>query len=90
VTYKIADVGFGYKFLDSFVIDRFGRVEFVEFKIVDGESFNVSKFEQSQVSLLHELDKRDPTLAKVAIWSKKRNDYVLLGFSEIWKNKNDK
>jgi len=39
---------------------------------------------------MKELDKRNPELCRVGIWSVKNNDYVILRFSEIWNNKNEK
>jgi len=90
VTYRIQDVGLWYRFLDSFAIDPWGVTTFIEFKIIDNQTFNVSHFEMSQIKLLHDLDLRNMDTATVAIWSKKFNTYRLLNFSEIWNWKNDK
>ena len=53
-------------------------------------SFNISKFEESQVVLMLELDKRNKDLCRVWIYSVKNNEYVILRFSEIRNNKNEK
>ncbi len=90
IVYRRQDIGLGYKFVDSECWDLNWNCTQIEFKKIPGDTFNVSHFEQSQITLLHELDKRQPGIACVMIWSVKRNDYKILSFTEIWNWKNEK
>jgi len=90
INYHIPDVWFSNKFLDLFFVDKKWFTRFIEFKKIMKDTFNVSQFEEWQVILLKELDQRNINSARVWIYSTKHNEYVLLTFSEIWKNKNEK
>jgi len=63
---------------------------FIEFKAIPWKTFNISRFEPSQIILLKELEERNKELAKIFIYSKSANDYVDIYFSDIWDNKNEK
>jgi hypothetical protein len=88
VYFHIQDIGLGYRFLDLFFIDIQWRTFYIEFKKIQWDTFNVSQFEESQIILLRELDERNKYIARVFIYSMKRNEYKVLTFSEIRKNKN--
>ena len=88
IVYHIQDIWFSYKFLDLFFIDNEWVCRFIELKKIKSDTFNISQFEESQVFLMRDLDKRNSDLTMVAIYSMKRNLYRILSFSEIWNNKN--
>jgi len=90
IAYKIADIWLNAKFLDSFYIDEYWICRFIEFKKIEKDTFNVSQFENNQIILLRELDKRNMDTAKVYIYSVKNNDYKVYNFSELWNMKNEK
>lgn len=90
ICYHIQDIWLANKFLDMFFIDNDWICRFIEFKKIEKDTFNVSQFEDWQVILLRELEKRNPDIARVYIYSVKNNDYISLKFSTIWNNKNDK
>jgi len=88
LTYRRQDVWLSYKFLDSECWDKQWNCTQIEFKKIPGDTFNVWKFEHSQVLILKDLDDRKLWIAYVIIWSIKRNDYKILTFTEIWGWKN--
>lgn len=90
ICYHIQDIWLANKFLDMFFIDNDWICRFIEFKKIEKDTFNVSQFEDWQVILLRELEKRKPDITRVYIYSVKNNDYISLKFSTIWDNKNDK
>jgi len=90
ICYHIQDIWLANKFLDMFFIDNDWVCRFIEFKKIEKDTFNVSQFEDWQVILLRELEKRNPDIARVYIYSVKNNDYISLKFSTIWDNRNDK
>jgi len=90
ITYHIVDIWLHLKFLDSFFIDTMWVTRFIEFKKTIGSSFNINDFQPSQIQLLRNIEKRNSDLARVFIYSIKWNDYVVLKFSTIWNNRNDK
>jgi len=87
-TYRRQDIGPSCKFLDSECWDKQWNCTQIEFKKIPGDTFNVWKFEHSQVRILKDLDSRKLWIAYVIIWSVKRNDYKILTFTEIWEGKN--
>ena len=84
------DIGLAWKFLDCHFITPEWDLWWIEFKKIEVDSFNVKQFEDNQVILLRELEKRNPDIARVFIYSVKNNDYISLSFSTIWDNKNEK
>ena len=90
ICYHPQDIWFAYKFLDWHLVSPKGELWWIELKKIKLDTFNVSQFEESQVILLRDLDKRNPELARVLIYSIKHNDYVMLQFTDIWNMKNDK
>lgn len=90
ICFHPADIWFSNKFLDvHFVTDKWD-CHWLELKKIQWDTFNIKKFEDDQIILLRELDKRNPEIARVWIYSVKNNDYKILKFSEIWNNKNEK
>ena len=90
IVYHIQDIWYAYKFLDLFFIDNEWICRFIELKRIHKDSFNISQFEESQVILMRELDRRNPDICRVAIYSVKANDYKIFKFSELWNIKNEK
>jgi len=84
------DIWMTNKFLDVHLITPEGICHWLELKKIKWSTFNVKNFEDWQVFLLREMDKRNSELARVWIWSIKHNDYKILKFSDIWNNQNDK
>ena len=84
------DVWLANKFLDVHFITKDWIWHWLELKQISWNTFNVKKFEDDQVILLREMDKRNPELARVWIFSVKHNDYKILTFSEIWAAQNQK
>ena len=90
ICYHIADIWLWNKFLDLFFITKEWLCLFLELKQISWSTFNVKKFEENQIILLRELEKRNPELARVWIFSVKHNAYKILKFSEIWEAQNEK
>lgn len=90
ICFKPQDVWLASKFLDIHFITNNWWVHWLELKKITGNTFNVKKFEDSQVILLRELEKRNSEIARVWVYSIKHNSYKILRFSEIWDNKNEK
>jgi len=90
ICYHVADVWYSYKFLDCHLICPQWILWWLELKKIQLDTFNISQFEESQVVLMMELDKRNPNICRVGIYSVKNNEYVILPFSEIRGNKNEK
>lgn len=88
ICYHPQDVGLAYKFLDWIIVSPEWDIGFIEFKKVEWSSYNISKFEESQIILLKELDRRNPDIARVFIYSVVHNDYKIFTFTELWKMKN--
>lgn len=90
ICYHITDIWLWNKFLDMIWVSPDWVPFYIEFKKIEKDSFNVKNFEDSQVILLRELEKRNPELARVWIYSKKHNEYKVFKFSELWDNRNKK
>jgi len=90
ICYHVADIWYSYKFLDCHIVSPIWELGWIEFKKINIDTFNVSQFEESQIVLMKELDRRNPNICRVMIFSVKNNDYVTLRFSEIRNNKNEK
>lgn len=80
------DVWWAGKFLDVHFITPEWTAHWIELKKIKWDTFNVKNFEEDQVYILKELEKRNPEIARVGIYSIKRNEYKILTFSEIWDN----
>ncbi len=90
ICHHIADIWLWNKFLDLFFVTKKWLCLFIELKQIPWSTFNVKNFEEDQVILLREMDKRNPELARVWIFSVKHNTYKILTFSEIWRAQNEK
>lgn len=90
ICYHVPDIGMSDKFLDGILVDPEWRVIFIEFKQILADTFNVSKFEDSQVILLGKLARRPLSEAYVAVYSQKHKDYAITTFRELATQKNDK
>lgn len=90
IVFHPQDVWLASKFLDVHFITKQWIWFWLELKQIKWDTFNVKKFEEDQVLFLREMDKRNPELARVWIYSVKNNDYKILTFSEIWNNQNEK
>lgn len=90
ICFHPADIWMANKFLDLHLIDINWNLWWIEFKKIDKDSFNFKQFEDWQIILLREFEKRNPEIARVFIYSVKHNDYKILTFSEIIKLKNEK
>lgn len=88
--YHIPDIWLWSRLLDWICIDKTGWTTYLELKIIHWYTFNVKKFEDNQVELLYQMDKAHIDTARVWIWSSKANDYKILRFSDLWKEKNEK
>jgi len=88
IVHKISDAGIWYKFFDAVWFSPDGRQFTNEYKVVDGLTFNISKFEESQKFLLHEISKKWWSV-NVIVYSKKLNTYTNLSYDFIMKNKNE-
>lgn len=85
------DVWLSFKFLDChYISPDWNKLWWIEFKKIKKDTFNVSQFEESQVVLLKKLDKINPDIVRIFIYSIGNNDYLSLKFSTIRGNKNDK
>lgn len=84
------DVGMANKYLDVHFTTPKGMPHWIELKQISWYTFNVKKFEEDQVYLLRELERRNPEIARVWIYSVRLNQYKVLKFSEIWKAQNEK
>ncbi len=90
ICFKPQDVWLATKFLDvHFITDKW-VCHWLELKQIPWDTFNVKKFEDDQVIVLRELEKRNSEIVRVWIYSIKHNDYKILKFSEIWNNQNEK
>jgi len=85
-----SDIWLSLKFLDWYILSPKWESLWIEFKKIEKDSFNIKQFEDSQVILLKQMDKRNSKLAKVYIYSVKNNDYKVFTFSELWNMKNSK
>lgn len=90
ICFKPQDVWLATKFLDVHFITKEWNLHWLELKQIPWDTFNVKKFEDDQVIMLRELEKRNSEIARVWIYSIKYNDYKILKFSEIWNNQNEK
>lgn len=90
ICFHPADLWLAWKFLDCHFITPEWELWWIEFKKISLDSFNVKQFEDWQIILLRELEKRNPDIARVYIYSEKWNDYKVFNFSELWEQKNDK
>jgi len=90
ICFKPQDVWLATKFLDVHFITKEWNLHWLELKQIPWDTFNVKKFEDDQVIILRELEKRNSEIARVWIYSIKHNDYKILKFSEIWNNQNEK
>lgn len=90
ICYHPQDVGLAYKFLDWIIVSPEWQIGFIEFKKIEWATYNVQNFEESQVILLRELDKRNLDIARVFIYSVKLNSYKVFTFTELWEMKNSK
>ena len=90
ITFHPQDVWLAGKFLDCHIVSPEWNLHWIEFKKIQWATFNISKFEQSQIFLLRELDKRNPDVARVYIYSVKARDYKVFTFTELWEAKNSK
>lgn len=90
IVFHPADIWLSNKFLDLHLITLEWIWYWLELKKIPCDTFNVKNFEDEQVILLREMEKRNPELARVWIYSIKHNDYKILRFSEIWNNQNEK
>jgi hypothetical protein len=90
IVFHPQDVWLAAKFLDCHLVSPEWWLYWIEFKKIEKDTFNVSQFEDSQVLLLRELDKRNPDIAKVYIYSVKHNDYKSFTFTELWQLRNEK
>lgn len=88
--YHIQDIGTSSRMLDMYCITPNWESLWVECKKIIGSTFNVSQFEFNQIELLTLMDKRNPKLAVIAIYSQKHNDYKIYTFTELMKLKNEK
>lgn len=80
------DVWLATKFLDVHFITEEWQCHWIELKKIPWDTFNVKDFREDQVFNLREMEKRNPEIARVGIYSVKHNDYKVLRFSEIWDN----
>lgn len=90
ICFHPSDIWMNNKFLDLHLIDINWNLWWIEFKKIDKDSFNFKQFEDWQIILLREFEKRNPEIARVFIYSVKHNDYKILTFNEIIKLKNEK
>lgn len=90
ITYHPSDIIWPSKFLDLFLITPIWGLHWLELKYITWSTFNVKKFEDWQIILLREMERRNPESCRVWIWSVKHKDYKILRFSEIWDSKNKK
>lgn len=70
----IPDIGFNTKLLDGIIVDLEWKTFYIEFKITNWCTFNMSQFEESQINFLEMLMKRAGE-AWVMIFSVKTNTY---------------
>lgn len=89
ICYHPQDVGLSYKFLDWIIVSPEWDIWFIEFKKIEWATYNISHFEESQIILLKELDRRNQDIARVFIYSVKNNDYRVYKFTELWTLKNE-
>lgn len=78
-----ADVWLSDKFLDLFFCDAQWIWRNIEFKQIEWKTYNLKKFEDEQVIYLRELEKRNPEIARVFIYSQKTKTYKVFRFSEL-------
>jgi len=90
ICYHVQDIWLWTRFLDWIIVDRWWSSWFIEFKKIKWNTFNISQFEPSQIDLLRDLDKRNPELARVFIYSEKHSKYCVYRFSFLFSMQNDK
>jgi hypothetical protein len=88
--YHIADVWYDTKMLDWYIVSPTGVQSWIEFKKIDGYTFNLSQFEDSQRETLFRFDNRWVPY-RIAIYSQKTNTHrIFNNISELVSAANDK
>lgn len=82
ICYHIPDSTYEYRLLDGIIIDTKWVTHYLELKIIDTYTFNISRFEPSQIAFMNELLKRW-TDAYIAVYSLKNKEYVILTYREL-------
>ncbi len=90
ISYHPPDIWQAYRYLDCHLTSPEWELWWAELKKIEWATFNCSHFEESQVILLRDLDKRNPDIARVFIYSVRHNDYKMFTFTKLWNMKNSK
>ena len=84
------DVGMASKFLDVHLITPSGQLHWIELKQIPWNTFNVKDFRDDQVILLREMDRRNPEIARVWVYSVKHNKYIVIRYTDMCHMKNER
>lgn len=89
IVHKITDASLGYKYFDGVWFDNNGKQFTNEYKIIDWHTFNISKFEDSQILLLRDIYSKWWSV-NIIVYSKKENKYTRIDWDEFMQKKNEK
>lgn len=86
--FHVPDVGYSTKLLDGIIVTTQGNIFLIEFKKTDGYTFNMQKFEPSQIFFL-EYCMNVGAEAYVMVYSQKTQTYWVGDYKFLKENQND-
>lgn len=90
IVHKIADTGLGGRFVDNIMVSPDGTPMFLELKVIPGDTFNMSRFEDNQRYIMDSAILRDPSYWYVGIYSKKRKRSWIIRYDKLKQMCSDK